>query len=322
MHNHHSTRPANLKLDGILLPFPTPFDERDEFDAHALRRNIELWNAMGVCGYVALGSTGERVHLDADERRIVVEAARAVVPSESTFVVGVGQESTRATIAEAHDAARTGADAVLVITPGFYHANLSSAALVTHFLSVADASPAPVMLYSIPQNTGVALTPDQVARLAEHPNIVGVKDSSGDFIRLAATINSVPDSFAVLTGNASLLATALAAGARGAILAAACLAPELAIEIYQAACKGDHEQAQNLQKRFSLLAANLNVRYGIAGLKAALDLCGYAGGTVRAPLEVIDDAGREEIKRLLERCGVTSRAGEQDVVKRAGAEGK
>lgn len=262
------------------------------------------------------------MHLDAGERRAVIETGRASVAPEMTFIIGIGHESTRATIVEAREAAHAGADAVLVITPGFYRARLSSSALVTHFLRIADASPAPILLYSIPQNTGIALAPEQIALLAEHPNIVGIKDSSGDYIRLAATINSVPDSFAVLTGSAALLSAALAAGARGAILAAACVAPELAVEIYRAARGGERERAQRLQKMFSLLAARLNVRYGIAGIKTALDLCGYAGGAVRAPLEGTPDAGREEIKRFLEECGVALHANHVDALSEVGAEGK
>lgn len=287
-----------------MLPFPTPFSPSGNFDATALRANIARWNSTPVCGYVALGTTGERVHLDEAERRAVVEAGRECVPHEVTYIVGVGGESTRLTIAEARDAARSGADALLVITPHFYRGKTSDENLAKHFLDVADAATVPILLYSIPQNTNVALAPTLVARLAEHPNIVGIKDSSGDYLRLVETVNRVPRGFAVLTGNASLLCAALAAGATGGILAAACLAPNLACEIYAAAAAGDSSRAHALQKEFSSLAAGIGVRYGIAGLKSALDLCGYAGGDVRLPLETLGEAGRVEIKQVLEARGI------------------
>ncbi len=165
----------------MLLPFTTPFGADGEVDAAALVRNIGLWNETGVAGYVALGSTGERVHLDERERARVVEAARECVPREMPFVVGVGEQGTRGTIEECRRAARQGADAVLVLTPHFYKGAMSQGALASHFERVADSSHAPVILYNIPQNTGVALAPETVARLGAHENVAGIKDSSGDW---------------------------------------------------------------------------------------------------------------------------------------------
>src|SRR5205085_12661170 len=163
------------RLRGVLLPFPTPFAEDGGVDASALRRNIELWNHTGVAGYVALGSTGERVHLDERERARVVEVARECVPRETAFVVGVGAQGTRGTIEECRRAAGQGADAVLVLTPHFYKGAMTQSALASHFETVADSSHAPVILYNIPQNTGVALAPETVARLSAHEHIAGIK---------------------------------------------------------------------------------------------------------------------------------------------------
>ncbi|MBA3242609.1 MAG: dihydrodipicolinate synthase family protein, partial [Acidobacteria bacterium] len=179
------------KLRGILLPFTTAFDAGGEVDARALRANIERWNRTGVHGYVALGSTGERVHLDERERLGVVEAAREAVPHELVFVVGVGEQSTRATIADAQRMAGAGADAVLVLTPHFYRGAMTADVLFDYFTAIADASPVPVLLYNIPQNTGVALVPEVVARLSLHGNIHGLKDSSGDVLALTETLRLV-----------------------------------------------------------------------------------------------------------------------------------
>lgn len=304
--------PQNLR--GILIPFPTPFDSDGHVDTQALRTNIERWSETGIDGYVALGSTGERVHLDEREALEVIETARAVVPERFAFIVGTGQQSTRATIKESQRAARAGADALLVITPHFYRGAMTHGALVEHFTAVADASHAPVVLYNIPQNTGLALAPETIARLAEHENVIGVKDSSGDFLNLAETLRLVPSEFAVLTGNASLLYAALAAGARGAILAAACTLPRAAVEIYQAVAAGEHARAHALQQRLVPIARAVTTRYGIGGLKVALEICGYRGGAVRAPLAAPDEAARREIERLLAESGLvpdgTARQGE------------
>ncbi|HYO98955.1 MAG TPA: dihydrodipicolinate synthase family protein [Pyrinomonadaceae bacterium] len=292
-------------LRGILLPATTPFDADGLVDSRALGRNIERWNRTGIGGYVILGSTGERVHLDEREVLEVIRTARASVPKASAFVVGVGQQGTRASVAEALRAGAEGADAVLVITPAFYRAAMTPAALAAHYETIADASTVPVVLYNIPQNTGVALSPETVARLASHENIIGIKDSSGDMVNFLEMLRLQSEDFAVLTGHASLLYAALSAGAQGAILAAACVAPEVAVRIAQLVEQGEHEHARELQRRFTPLARAVTTRFGIGGLKHALDLGGYAGGEVRAPLAQPDEAARREIAGVLEECRLT-----------------
>jgi 4-hydroxy-2-oxoglutarate aldolase len=290
------------RLRGILLPCTTPFTESGVVDTRALGRNIARWNETGISGYVILGSTGERVHLDEREVLEVVGAARASVPQHLAFVVGVGQHGTRQSIAEARRAAELGADAVLVITPHFYRAAMTPAVLADYYESIAESSPAPVVLYNIPQNTGLALSPDVLARLSQHENIIGIKDSSGDMVNFVEMLRLASGEFAVLTGHASLLYAALSAGAQGAILAAGCVVPEVAVRITQLVEQGAHARALDLQRRFTPLARAVTTRFGIGGLKYALDLCGYVGGEVRAPLAMPDDAARREIARTLEEC--------------------
>lgn len=290
------------KLRGILLPCTTPFAAGGLVDARALGANIARWNETGISGYVILGSTGERVHLDERETLEVVNAARACVPEHLAFVVGVGQHGTRQSIAEARRAAASRADAVLVITPHFYRAQMTPAALANYYESIADDSPVPVVLYNIPQNTGLALSPDVLVRLCEHENIIGIKDSSGDMVNFLEMLRLASGEFAVLTGHASLLYAAMSAGAQGAILAAGCVAPEVAVGISQLVEQNEHEQAREWQRRFTPLARAVTTRFGIGGLKYALDLCGYAGGEVRAPLSMPDEAARREIARTLEAC--------------------
>jgi 4-hydroxy-2-oxoglutarate aldolase len=300
---HQSARANRLsdkKLCGILLPFTTPFDDDERVQPQAVRSNIEKWNEAGVAGYVALGSTGERVHLDDDECLRVIEAAREATPESMAFVVGAGQQSTRATIDEVRRFVEAGADAVLVLTPHFYRAEMTQAALLRHYRLVADASPAPVLLYNVPQFTGMIIQPETIAQLAEHQNIAGVKDSSGDVLGLAETLRLVPSEFAVLTGHGSALYAALCAGARGAILAIGCVAPRACVALYEAVQMGEHERARDLQRRLTLLVRGVASRYGIGGMKAALDSLGYTGGTVRAPLRSPERDARREIAQILQ----------------------
>lgn len=312
MKEQHTPRGSKtLSLRGIHIPFPTPFDAGGELDLRAVAANVGRWNQTGVSGYVALGSTGERVHLDERERLAVVEAAREAVPPESAFVVGVGEQGTRATIADARRMAGAGADALLVLTPHFYRGAMNADALSAHFAAVADASPVPVILYNIPQNTGVTLAPDVVTRLAAHENICGIKDSSGDVLALTETLRLTierADDFVVMTGHGGALYASLCAGAPGAILAVAAVAPELCVALYEACRAGEYERARALQRRLAPLAAAVTTRFGIGGLKAALELLGYAGGTVRAPLRAPDEGARSELARLLAEAEVLTPA--------------
>lgn len=291
-------------LRGVLLPITTPFDSNEAFDAGALLANLDKWDATGVSGYVLLGSTGERVHLSERECLKMIEAARENVSPQFAFIVGAGQQSTQATIAEISSVAQAGADAVLVITPHYYRAEMTQAALINHYRAVADAAPVPVVLYSVPAFTNISLAPETIARLSEHENIIGVKDSSGDVLNLAETVRLVPRDFAVLTGNGSSLYPALCVGAQGAILAVALIAPGLAVAIYEAFAAGKHEEARLLQQRLTRLTRAIPGRYGISGLKAALDMLGWAGASVRAPLSDVSTDARAEIATVLKETGV------------------
>jgi len=291
-------------LRGVLLPITTPFDAAGNVDLVGLRINIAKWNTTGISGYVLLGSTGERVHLDEREYLEVIETARAGVgqrPDGLTFIAGAGQQSTRGTINEIKRLSdRVNVDAFLIITPHFYRPSITQQALIAHYQSIADASPAPVILYSMPALTGVKIEPETAARLSEHENIIGIKDSSADLDGLRETIKLVRRDFAVLTGNGTVLSQALSAGACGGILAVGCVAPEICLEIFRAVTVGEDERASSLQEKLTPLAQAVTTSFGIGGLKAALEMKGYIGGAVRAPLVHPSDEAREEIRRRLE----------------------
>jgi 4-hydroxy-2-oxoglutarate aldolase len=291
-------------LRGVLLPVPTPFDSAAEADLRALRSNLAKWSATGIAGYVMLGSTGERVHLDEREYLEVIKAAREEVAAREdgvAFIVGAGQQSTRGTISEIKKAAAAvHLDAFLVITPHFYRPSITQKTLIEHYQRVADESPAPLILYSMPALTGIRIEPETAARLSEHENIVGIKDSSADLDGLRETIKLVRKDFAVLTGNGTVLYEALSAGAVGGILAVGCVAPALCVAIFHAVKCGETETAAKLQSRLTPLAQAVTTRFGIGGLKAALEMKGYVGGAARAPLIMPDAEAREELRRCLE----------------------
>ena len=289
----------SLNLAGICLPITTCFDVNEQLDLVGFSANIRKWNTSGILGHVVLGSTGERVNLDEQEYVSVVEAARAEVPDSMTFIVGAGQQSTRGTINEVRTAANAGADAALVLTPYFYRSAITQEELIVYYKRVADSSPIPVLLYSMPALTGIKIRPETVARLAEHPNIVGVKDSSNDIESFRNTVELCPQGFAVLTGNGTVLFDALKSGATGGILAAGCAVPEVCLEILRLFMIGKVDKVEHLQSKLTPFAAAVTTRFGIGGLKAALDLAGYQGGPVRAPLPSPTQDQREEILQLL-----------------------
>lgn len=299
-------------LRGVMLPITTPFREDGELDLAALRSNIQKWNQTPITGYVLMGSTGERVHLDEREYQQAIAASREEVPAHLRFIVGAGQQSTRATIEEIKRVNDIGpVDAALVITPSFYRTSINQDLLADYYRAVADASPVPLILYSMPALTGIKIETDTAARLSEHQNIVGMKDSSADVANLKETVGQVQEDFAVLTGNGTVLDAALKAGACGAILAVGCVAASLCAEILTAVNDGEFERAAEMQADLTPLASAVTTRFGLGGLKTALDMQGWEGGFVRAPLRMPDQLARNEIRRCLEGanqpCSLTQR---------------
>ena len=246
-----------------------------------------------------MGSTGERVHLDEREYLSVIEVARHQVSSERALIVGAGQQSVRGTIAEISRAATVGADAVLVITPSFYRSAMTQDVLFAYYQAVADDSPVPVLLYSMPALTGIKIDPPTIARLRDHPNIIGVKDSSNDIAGFRATVERCPSDFAVMTGNGTVLFDMLEAGATGGILAVGCVVPEMCLEIFRLFREGSVDESRTLQSGLTPLATAVTTKFGIGGLKAAMDLNGYAGGFVRSPLQSPGAEAKNEIRALL-----------------------
>ena len=289
-----------MDLAGVYPPIATPFDAGGDVDRRALAANVTRYVAQGVRGVVALGSNGEAPLLDERESDAVIGAAREALPPDRLLIAGTGRESTRATIDASRRAAALGADAVLVRTPSYFKPRMTPAALATHYTAIADAMGVPVLLYNYPAVTGITLTPETVGRLARHPNIVGIKETSTDAAQIAAYVDaSRGEAFSVLAGSAPAFYAALCLGARGAILAAACVVPRACVELMKAFSQGDHEKARDLQRRMIPIAVAVTSRYGVAGLKLAMDLSGYHGGLPRPPLEEAPAGASDAVRSAL-----------------------
>ncbi|MGH9313079.1 MAG: dihydrodipicolinate synthase family protein [Vicinamibacterales bacterium] len=288
-----------MRLSGVFAPITTPFDRAGDLDAAALAANVERYARTGLTGLVTLGSNGEAPLLSEDESARVVDVVRAGLPRERTLIVGTGRESTRATIEATRRAAEAGADAVLVRTPSYFKSRMTADAFVTHYTAVAQASPVPVLLYNFPAVTGVDLPPAAIERLSRHENIVGLKESGGDVDRIADDVARTPERFAVLCGSMPVFHACLLAGATGGVLALACVLPEEAVRLSDLFAAGRQEDAAALQRRLAPIARLVTSGHGVPGLKAALDLVGFAGGTPRAPLPAASSQAVEAIEAAL-----------------------
>ncbi|KAM9770416.1 4-hydroxy-2-oxoglutarate aldolase, mitochondrial [Menidia menidia] len=291
----HATA-ARLDFSGIYPPIATPFTAQEAVDYEKLEENLQKYAAVPFKGLVVQGSNGEYPFLTEEERLEVVRTARRSLPADKLLVAGSGCESTRATVALTEKMASAGADAVLVVTPCFYKGKMDSRALIHHFTKVADSSPVPVLLYSVPANTGLDLPLDAVLELCQHPNVRGLKDSGGDITRIGLIVHKTKtQDFQVLAGSAGFLMAAYCVGAVGGVCALAnVLGPELC-ELERLCVAGRWEEARALQQRLIEPNAAVTRKLGVPALKQAMQWFGFHGGACRSPLRPLTE---EETRQL------------------------
>jgi len=293
----------SLPLEGVFVALTSPF-AGNGVSAEMLRENVGKYNGIDLAGYLVLGSTGESVLLTDAESEELVEAVLEAAKPGRRVLVGTARESTRATVEFTRRAGRGGVAAALVRPPSSYKGKMTREALEAHFLSVAEASPVPVILYNMPQNTGISLEPRLVIDIAPHPNIIGLKESSGSLAFLAEVVREVPPDFHYFLGSGHVVLPGLEMGAAGAILAVANAAPETCSEIFRLFKAGQRNEARKLQLDLVPLNRAVTDTFGIAGLKHAQDLRGLHGGPVRPPLLPLDDRGRHEIEAAMRKLGL------------------
>jgi 4-hydroxy-2-oxoglutarate aldolase len=286
-----------MKLPGIFPPLTTPFDHNGDIWKIKVEHNVSRLNLTGLAGYVVIGSTGESKMLTTEEKVRLWEWVAESAAPEKILIAGTGTESVRETVALTNRAAEIGYKAALAATPHYYKNLLASPeAQKLYFRSVADQARIPVLIYNWPQMTGVDIAAEAVAELSHHPNIAGIKESSGNLAKVVQMLNEVRPGFNVLVGSAPTLASSLQAGAVGGILAFANAAPYACISIYEAHRTREHDAALDWQRRIARPATLVTVKYGIPGLKYAMDLEGYYGGPPRLPLTPPSPQAKKEIE--------------------------
>jgi len=291
-----------FKLHGIYAPIATPF-AGGKIAYDKLERNLNFWLESDLSGIVVMGSNGEFVLLSPEEKDELTRFVCAYAKGKKPVVVGTGAESTVETIRLSKMAAEAGAEAVLVVTPNYYKGEMTEPVLARFYRDVADASPLPVILYNMPRNAGINISAKLAVELSHHPNIVGIKDSGGNIVQIADMIRNAAQGFSVFAGSASFLYATLAVGGTGGTLALANVFPNECTRVQTLFEAGKMNEARDLQ--MILIDSNNAVtgRWGIPGLKAALDMVGIYGGDPRPPLLPLSEANREELRKILAQTG-------------------
>ncbi len=287
------------EIRGVFPPIATPFDADGNVSTEHLAGNLTRLVETGLHGFVVLGSNGEYPMLSKEEKLQVLSAAREVIPSDRLLIAGTGADSTREALDLTKRAADLGADFALIVTPHYFRPQMNAAALTQHYLSLADASPIPIMIYNVPVFTNVEIDASTVIELARHENIVGMKDSSANFPKMGEVIRFSPPRFATLVGTGAAFFPALSIGAKGVVPALGNIAPRECVAMYDLFLKGKLEEARNLQLRMIRPNAAVTAKYGVPGLKAAMDELGYYGGNPRSPLQPLRESDRAKIRDIL-----------------------
>lgn len=296
---------AYFKIKGVLPPMVTPFDENDKVDYDKHVRNIEKWNEYDLAGYLVLGSNSETVYLTEEEKLQLIELTVRHRKEGKLVVAGTGMESTRATIDLTNKAADLGADCALIVTPFYYGGKMNDEALINFYTDVADNAKIPVMIYNVTKFTHVNISPKAVGVLSKHPNIIGMKDSSGNVSQLVEYKEAIGNAeFNLMVGTASIWFPALTLGVQGSVMALANCCPGECTEVQRQYEAGNLEEARELYERVFPVNSAVTGKYGIAGLKYACDLLGFEGGFVRRPLVQLKEHEKMELKEILKNAGV------------------
>ena len=293
--------PGKLQLDGVSVPITTPFDASGSLDLDGLKKNIALYNRNPLTSYVCGGSTGESAFLGKDEKLKTWEAVRESAAAGRQLLAGAAYESVYQTVKMVNAAAEIGFDAALLLAPHYYRALMDKPEpQLAYYRGVADAAKIPVVIYNFPQITGVDIAAETVAKLADHPNIIGIKESSAEITKVAALMQHVPADFQVTMGNARKYFDGLELGIRGGIMAVADIVPAETLEIHRLYRAGDVAGAKAQQERLGE-ACNIPYTFGIPGIKYAMDRKGFVGGGCRLPLLPIGAEGKSSIEATLAR---------------------
>jgi len=291
-----------LDISGIYPPIATPFDEDENISYDHLQENMNAWNKIPFKGYVVLGSNGESVSLVLEEKLKLLRAVREYAKSSHLVIAGAGCHSARETIDLCRRIADDkSADAVLIITPSYFKGSMTDVALRKYYEKVADESPLPVILYNVPKNTGLDISAEVVAQLATHPNIIGLKESGGDITKISRIIHLTKgQEFQVLAGSASFMLPALLMGCIGGICGVANVMGDACCKLYELFKKNDLGAAVALQQELIYPNFVEMTKYGVPGLKVAMDGAKLYGGPSRLPLIPLSETEKKTVELLFQ----------------------
>ncbi len=295
---------SDLTINGVLPPMVTPFTEDGRVDYARHIRNLERWNACRLAGYLVLGSNSEAAYLSEEEKTQLIACTVSHAGSDRLVLAGTGMESAQETLTLTNTAAQLGAVAALVLTPFYYLDHMGDRALISYYSFVADRADIPVLIYNVPKFTHKNVPLKVIQELCHHPNIIGMKDSSGDIGQLASVLRIAPRNWNLIAGTAAVWFPALTLGVTGGILALANCLPNECAEIQEAVAVGALGRARDNYLRVLPVNTAITATYGIAGLKYVLDLLGYEGGAVRNPLLPLTGEERQAVETVLRNAGV------------------
>lgn len=287
-------------IHGVLPPLITPFSENGNVDFDAFGRNIERMNGAGLCGYLVLGSNGETPYIDEkDKIELVRLCAKKAAPGK-LIMAGTGLESTSATVELTRRAADAGAQCALILTPSYYHDQMGDDAQIAYFTAVADQSPIPILIYNVTKFTHINISPAAVSRLSQHPNIIGMKDSSGNIAGLIGyMVAGLDPQFNLMVGTASAWYPALCIGVRGAVMALANCCPRECVQVQTLYEAGQYDEALALYKRMFPVNACVTGKLGVPALKYACGRLGFEGGAPKSPLLPLTEEQRGQVESIL-----------------------
>jgi len=300
--------PKLLSLAGVFAPIPTPFKRDGSLDVEALTVNFNIWNKQPLKGHTVLGSVGEFPFMSEEDKLTLVREVKRQMPKDRLLIVGTGGiEGTMEQIKFAEKVAKVGADAILALTPFYYKNRMTGKALETHFNTLADASPIPVVIYNMPEFTGLDMDIETIVNLAKHQNIIGLKTGLGaneGTARLSEIVRkTMKEGFQVLAGSANFFLPALEVGCVGSMAALTTVLPKEMCEIYRLFTSEDMLEAGALQARLIQPNAMVTRVYGVAGMKLAMDKAGFRGGPVRLPLLPLTNTEEIELTNTFVRNG-------------------
>ena len=293
------------KLSGVFPPCMTIFDGKEEVAYEKIAKNIERYNQTKLKGYMPLGSNGEFRSLNDEESVKIIEVYQKYRAKDKTLIAGVARESAKITIEFIKKISDRGVDFATILPPYYFVNFMTDDALIKYYTTIADQSPIPVMMYNAPKfSAGLTYSTQLVSVLAAHPNIAGLKDTSKEDISIY--VNAVPKgaNYYVLAGTIEKFYKGLVAGAIGGVLSIANYLPEMCCKLHELYKTGNLEEAQKLDVYARQLSKNAAGNYGVAGVKAAMDLLGYQGGNPRIPVLPMSDEARAELKAVLKKEGL------------------